>query len=86
MNQSGTLVRCDAWTIGSASEDAKSSLQKVYHKSMTLKEAIKSLLIILKQVMEEKLNTTNRELATMQPGQNFYMFTKEEVRLVIKDI
>ena len=31
-------------------------------KSMTLKEAIKSSLIILKQVMEEKLNATNIEV------------------------
>uniref|UniRef100_A0A8D2D224 Uncharacterized protein n=1 Tax=Sciurus vulgaris TaxID=55149 RepID=A0A8D2D224_SCIVU len=59
---------------------------KVYHKSMTLKEAIKSSLIILKQVMEEKLNATNIELATVQPGQNFHMFTKEELEEVIKDI
>ena len=55
-------------------------------KSMTLKEAIKSSLIILKQVMEEKLNATNIELATVQPGQNFHMFTKEELEEVIKDI
>ncbi|KAF5911044.1 hypothetical protein HPG69_001009 [Diceros bicornis minor] len=54
--------------------------------SMTLKEAIKSSLIILKQVMEEKLNATNIELATVQPGQNFHMFTKEELEEVIKDI
>lgn len=53
---------------------------------MTLKEAIKSSLIILKQVMEEKLNATNIELATVQPGQNFHMFTKEELEEVIKDI
>lgn len=31
-------------------------------QSMTLKEAIKSSLVILKQVMEEKLNATNIEV------------------------
>ncbi|XP_075766505.1 proteasome subunit alpha type-5 isoform X2 [Pelodiscus sinensis] len=61
MDPSGTFVQCDAKAIGSASEGAQSSLQEVYHKSMTLKEAIKSSLIILKQVMEEKLNATNIE-------------------------
>ncbi|XP_049976896.1 proteasome subunit alpha type-5 isoform X1 [Alexandromys fortis] len=61
MDPSGTFVQCDARAIGSASEGAQSSLQEVYHKSMTLKEAIKSSLIILKQVMEEKLNATNIE-------------------------
>uniref|UniRef100_A0A667HNE9 Proteasome subunit alpha type n=1 Tax=Lynx canadensis TaxID=61383 RepID=A0A667HNE9_LYNCA len=62
MDPSGTFVQCDARAIGSASEGAQSSLQEVYHKSMTLKEAIKSSLIILKQVMEEKLNATNIEV------------------------
>ncbi|NWX69826.1 PSA5 protein, partial [Alca torda] len=62
MDPSGTFVQCDARAIGSASEGAQSSLQEVYHKSMTLKEAIKSSLVILKQVMEEKLNATNIEV------------------------
>uniref|UniRef100_F6UT72 Proteasome subunit alpha type-5 n=2 Tax=Ornithorhynchus anatinus TaxID=9258 RepID=F6UT72_ORNAN len=86
MDPSGTFVQCDARAIGSASEGAQSSLQEVYHKSMTLKEAIKSSLIILKQVMEEKLNATNIELATVEPGLKFHMFTKEELEEVIKDI
>lgn len=34
---------------------------------MTLKEAIKSSLIILKQVMEEKLNATNIEVLSCFP-------------------
>ncbi|KAG2468694.1 SORT protein, partial [Polypterus senegalus] len=62
MDPSGTFVQCDARAIGSASEGAQSSLQEVYHKSMTLKDAIKSSLTILKQVMEEKLNATNIEV------------------------
>ncbi|NXN47150.1 PSA5 protein, partial [Rhinoptilus africanus] len=86
MDPSGTFVQCDARAIGSASEGAQSSLQEVYHKSMTLKEAIKSSLVILKQVMEEKLNATNIELATVQPGMKFHMYTKEELEEVIKDI
>ncbi|CAO2599739.1 Proteasome subunit alpha type-5 [Lemmus lemmus] len=81
MDPSGTFVQCDARAIGSASEACLTLF-----KSMTLKEAIKSSLIILKQVMEEKLNATNIELATVQPGQNFHMFTKEELEEVIKDI
>ncbi|NWI00766.1 PSA5 protein, partial [Tichodroma muraria] len=86
MDPSGTFVQCDARAIGSASEGAQSSLQEVYHKSMTLKEAIKSSLVILKQVMEEKLNATNIELATVEPGTKFHMYTKEELEEVIKDI
>ncbi|MBN3324878.1 PSA5 protein, partial [Atractosteus spatula] len=86
MDPSGTFVQCDARAIGSASEGAQSSLQEVYHKSMTLKDAIKSSLTILKQVMEEKLNATNIELATVEPGKTFHMYTKEELEEVIKDI
>ncbi|KAL2077872.1 hypothetical protein ACEWY4_027376 [Coilia grayii] len=86
MDPSGTFVQCDARAIGSASEGAQSSLQEVYHKSMTLKDAIKSSLTILKQVMEEKLNATNIELATVEPGKTFHMYSKEELEDVIKDI
>ena len=65
MDPSGTFVQCEAQAIGSALEGAQSSLQEVYHKSLTLEEAIKSSLIILKQVMEEKLTAMNTELATV---------------------
>lgn len=60
--------------------------QEVYHKSMTLKEAIKSALTILKQVMEEKLSENNVEVVTMTPGSMFHMFTREQLSEVIKDI
>lgn len=49
---------------------------------MTLKEAINAVLTILKQVMEEKLNSTNVEVVTVTPGKLFHMFTKEEVEAV----
>lgn len=55
-------------------------------QSMTLKEALKAALTILKQVMEEKLNETNIEVMTMTPEQLFHMFTKAELQEVIKDI
>lgn len=53
---------------------------------MTLKEAIKATITILKQVMEEKLNETNVEVMTMTPEAKFHMFSKEELQEVIKDI
>ncbi|CAO2606355.1 Proteasome subunit alpha type-5 [Lemmus lemmus] len=74
MDTSGTFVQREARAIGSVLEAAQSSLQVVYQKSLTLEEAI-----ILKQVAEEKLNATNTELAKVQPGLNFHMFTKEEL-------
>lgn len=87
MDPSGTFIEYEAKAIGSGSEGAQQALQEVYHKSMTLKEACKSALTILKQVMEEKLNSTNVEMATVTvPENKFHVFNKEELEVVIKDI
>ncbi|RWR99284.1 proteasome subunit alpha type-5-like protein [Dinothrombium tinctorium] len=86
MDPSGTYVQCDAKAIGSGCEGAQQALQEAYHRSMTMKEAIKCILTILKQVMEEKLNSTNVEVATITPGKGYHMFTKEEVEEAIKEI
>jgi len=86
MDPSGTYVQYDAKAIGSGSEGAQQTLVEMYNKSMTLKEATKASLTILKQVMEEKLNSTNVEVAIVTPSKNFQMFTKEEVEDVIKDV
>ncbi|SNX87900.1 probable PUP2 - 20S proteasome subunit (alpha5) [Melanopsichium pennsylvanicum] len=64
---SGTFVRYDAKAIGSGSEGAQSELQDKYKKDMTLKEAEILCLRVLKQVMEEKLDQNNVELATVTP-------------------
>ncbi|XP_069141363.1 proteasome subunit alpha type-5-like [Argopecten irradians] len=86
IDPSGTFIQYDAKAIGSGSEGAQQALQDVYHKSMTLKEACKNALTILKQVMEEKLNSSNVEMGTITPQKKFHMFTKEELEDVIKDI
>lgn len=82
----GTFVQFDAKAIGSGSEGAQQSLQEVYHRSMTLSEATTSALTILKQVMEEKLNSSNVEVMTMTPANLFHMFTKEQVEEVISKL
>jgi 20S proteasome subunit alpha 5 len=84
MDPSGTYVECDAKAIGSGCEGAQQALQESYHRSMTVKEAIKCTLTILKQVMEEKLSCTNVEVATITPGQGYHFYTKEEVEEAIK--
>ncbi|XP_022299537.1 proteasome subunit alpha type-5-like [Crassostrea virginica] len=86
MDPSGTFIQYDAKAIGSGSEGAQQALQDTYHKSLTLKEACKSALTILKQVMEEKLNSSNVEMGTVTPEKKFHMFTKQELEEVIKDI
>lgn len=65
LDPSGTYTLYDAKAIGSGSEGAQTSLQEVYHKGMTMVEAEEKLLIILKQVMEEKLNSTNVEVCSI---------------------
>lgn len=86
MDPSGTFIQYDAKAIGSGSEGAQQALQEQYHKSITLKDACKSALTILKQVMEEKLNATNVEMATVTPDKLFQMFSKEELEAIIKDL
>merc|ERR1712038_1702155 len=85
MDPSGTYVKYEAKAIGSGSEGAMQSLQEVYHKSMTLKEAIKNSLTILKQVMEEKLNDTNAEVATITKD-GFCILKANELQDYIKEL
>lgn len=83
MDPSGTYIRYGAKAIGSGSEGAQQNLQDNYTKEMNLKEAIELSLNTLKQVMEEKLNSTNVEVMTMTPDALFRMYTREEVEQVI---
>ncbi|ORY07443.1 N-terminal nucleophile aminohydrolase [Basidiobolus meristosporus CBS 931.73] len=80
---SGTFVRYDAKAIGSGSEGAQTELQQQYNKSMTLQEAETLALKVLKQVMEEKLNSINVELASIVPGEKFRLYNKAELEEVI---
>lgn len=86
MDPSGTYIQYDAKAIGSGSEGAQQALQEQYHKSITLRDACKAALTILKQVMEEKLSSTNVEMATVTPENLFRTFSKEELDAVISDL
>ena len=63
---SGTYLQWDARAIGSGGETAMTYIKESYSKDMTLKDAEKMTLQILKQVMEEKINNTNIELAVIE--------------------
>ncbi|XKL68598.1 hypothetical protein PGB90_004089 [Kerria lacca] len=86
MDPSGTSFQYDAKAIGSGSEGAQQSLQESYNRSMTLKEAITLILTILKQVMEEKLNSNNVEVVTVTPDKLFHMFSKEELDQALENV
>jgi 20S proteasome subunit alpha 5 len=53
---------------------------------MTLEDACKQSLTILKQVMEEKLSATNVEMATITPEQKYHLFGREELEELIKKL
>lgn len=63
---SGTFTRFDAKAIGAGSEGAQTALQEQYHKNLTLVEAETMAITILKQVMEEKLDASNVEVASIK--------------------
>lgn len=86
MDPSGTYTRYDAKAIGSGSEGAQQNLQDHFTANMTIQEAVNLSLRTLKQVMEEKLNSTNVEVMIMTPSKLFQMYTKEEVEKIIQDL
>lgn len=83
---SGTFYKYDARAIGSGSEGAQTELQNEYHKSLTLKEAELLTLKVLKQVMEEKLNSHNSQLASVTKEGGFRIYSDDEVAKLIDEL
>lgn len=63
-----------------------SLFQDNYSDNMTIQEAVNLALRTLKQVMEEKLSSTNVEVMIMKPGSLFQMYSKAEVEKIIEDL
>jgi len=80
---SGTFVRYEAKAIGSGSEAAQAELQDKYHKQMTLKEAQSLTLKVLKDVMEEKLDKHNVQLAQVTSEGGFEILSEEKLQAII---
>lgn len=80
---SGTLFQHQAKAIGSGSEGAQNELQDSYSKSMSLEEAQVLALKVLKQVMEEKLDHNNVQLAQVTADKGFHILTEEALKEVI---
>lgn len=75
----GTFYRYEAKAIGSGSEGAQNELQQEYHSALTLAEAELLLLKVLKQVMEEKLEAKNIQVAKVTPQDGFHIYTDAEL-------
>lgn len=83
---SGTFYRYDAKAIGSGSEGAQAELQNEYHKSLTLKDAELLALKVLKQVMEEKLDSKNAQIASVTKDGGFRIYSEKELAEIIKKL
>jgi len=81
---SGTFYRYEAKAIGSGSEGAQAELQNEFHKSLTLAEAEVLALRTLKQVMEEKLDSKNVQLASVTKEKGFRIYEDEEMSRVVE--
>jgi len=80
---SGTFYRYDAKAIGSGSEGAQAELHTEYHSSLTLDEAERLVLRTLRQVMEEKIDDKNVQLASCTRDGGFRVYGDEEMREVV---
>ncbi|KAG6067872.1 proteasome component pup2 [Claviceps humidiphila] len=92
---SGTFYQYDAKAIGSGSEGAQAELQNEYHKanlffiylvvqSLTITDAETLVLKTLKQVMEEKLDAKNVQLASVTKEKGFRIYTDDEMAAVVE--
>ena len=77
---SGTYVRYLAKAIGAGCEGAQQTLEEKYDKSMELDDAVKLALEVLKQVMEERISSSNIELSIIRTESPvFKSLTKDEI-------
>lgn len=83
---SGTFMKYEAKAIGSGSEAAQSELQDKYHSQMTLNEAHLLTLKVLKQVMEEKLDQHNVQLAQVTKADGFEILSEQKLQQVIEQM
>lgn len=82
---SGTYFQYKAKAIGAGSEGAQATLQEKFRDDFTLQNAEDLALEILKQVMEDKLNNINVEMARVT-STGFHLYTANELEAVIRRI
>ena len=80
---SGTFMKYQAKAIGSGSEVAQNQLQDEYKKDIEFPAAEIMAVKILKQVMEEKLNANNVQIASVTKTSGFKIYSVEEVQNLI---
>ena len=86
LDPSGTYLEYDAKAIGAGAEWAQQTLQEKYDRTMSLQDACKLAAEVLKLVMEEKINSSNVEIALLTPDTLFRLLSKEELDAIIKQL
>jgi 20S proteasome subunit alpha 5 len=82
----GTFSEWKAKAIGAGSEGAQSELQNEYRNDLSLDEGMKLALNTLKQVMEDKINDTNIEVATVTPEKGYRVLPVAEIKDIIESL
>ena len=81
---SGTYTECRARAIGGGSEGAEALLRDSYKDGMTLEEAENLALSTLRQVIQEKLNENNVEVACARVSSGkFEIYTAEQRQAIV---
>ncbi|EAX97349.1 Family T1, proteasome alpha subunit, threonine peptidase [Trichomonas vaginalis G3] len=81
---SGTYTECRARAIGGGSEGAEALLRDLYKDGMTLHEAEDLALSTLRQVIQEKLNENNVEVACARVSTGkFEIYTSEQRQEIV---
>ena len=73
-------MKYQAKAIGSGSEVAQNQLQEEYKKDIDFAAAEILAIKVLKQVMEEKLNATNVQVASVTKTSGFKIYSVDEVQ------
>ena len=82
----GSYTHWEAKAIGSGSEGAQNVLKEEYNVAISLEEALALALKILKQVMEEKVNGKNVEVATVTAADGYQLCDKEAIMAIIEKL
>jgi len=80
---SGTFSEYKAKAVGSGADSAQTALEENYNEDVAFDDAELLALRTLKEVMEEKLNDENVEVASLKPEGGYHLYTKAELAVVI---
>lgn len=83
---SGTFTQYSAKAIGSASEIAQGQLQEDYRKDLSVDEAILLAAKILKQVMEDKMNSVNAQLAVVTRSEGYRVLSESSLNEILSKL